>query len=217
LELVANDRSGLIKLLSSLNLEKVSWEQDGSLPRDTGLEILIQHRSTLQALAADTCALTDAIKNKGYGISAWNFRSGEGESGAGMHLNSNRHAKWTRHKLMRLIYVVMKCKDLLVRIAGRESEQWAPWPLSAKEGGSRELLYRWAGESFGKYLCLRIGYDRMEWRMFRSTLDSTRIDIYCETVSIIEEWALGDCSAHQLANGASDALNLMLSCTGKSI
>lgn len=186
LELEANDRGELVEHLSLLAYPKVSWEMDGSLDRSKGLEILIQLRESTDKLADDTCNLIANIKKKGFGLSSWN----NGKCGA--HLNSNRSDNWTLKNIMRLIYCVRAAKDYLIRISGRESNQWASWDSRGME------LKRQAYGNLGKYTMLRIGSDRFEWRMFRGTLKEERIRLYCETVKRFEALALSDVSIFNL-------------------
>lgn len=186
LELEAEDRQALVEHLNNLSYPKVSWEQDGSLDRQMGLEILIQLRESTDKLANDTCNLLANIKKKGFGLSSWNNKK------CGTHLNSNRSDNWTLKNIMRLLYCVRIAKEHLIRISGRESNQWASWETNGK------TLRQQATGALGKYTMLRIGYDRFEWRLFRGTLKEERIRLYCETVKQFEALALSKVSCHQL-------------------
>lgn len=193
LELEAEERGNLVKLLEIKRLEKVSWEKDVSLSDAKGLEILIQLRANLALLSSDACEIVRAIKGKGLGLRSW-----DGEN-CGLHLNSSTHG-WTVRHLMRLVWIVRSCKDALVSISGRESDQWASF---AHNGYS---LKDEADCKTKKYRALRIGPDRMEWRMFRGTLSEKRIRLYCDTVAALEALAQSDIPAHDLRATANSAL-----------
>lgn len=209
LELVAEQRDDLVRHLKEINLSQVSWEADGSLPSGKGLEILIQHRPSLDRLWHDSASLVNSISRKGFGIRAWSFKSSEGESGAGIHVNCNRDDRWDVRKLMRLCYMVKVCKYDLVRISGRESSQWASFPNSGKN-----MLQEWVSGYYGKYLALRIGADRMEWRMFRSVLTGARIKLYLDTIKALEDLALSNVSAIKLKGASRNALQVLISNCG---
>lgn len=197
LELEAEERGDLVKLLETKQYDKVSWEKDGSLSDIKGLEILIQLRPTLVVLANDTCALVRAIKGKGLGLRSW-----EG-SKCGLHLNSSTYG-WSVHQLMRLVWIVRSAKDLLISISGRESMQWASFTYNGYT--LRDEAYCKAG----KYRALRIGTDRMEWRMFRGTLSEKRIKLYCDTAGVLEVLAQSDIPAHHLRAKANSTLTQLL-------
>ena len=184
-EMVVEKRKNMLSELKKANIQMLTWETDGSLPRDRGIELLLQHRRDLNMLWHDACDIINVIEGHAYGIRAWSYRDNDGAAGAGIHINCNRHAAWDRIKLMRLCYIVAKCKRQLVQIAGRESERWAIFP-----NPERFMLSNWINGYYGKYLALRIGTDRMEWRMFRSSVNPDRIKLYCQTIKIAEDLAL---------------------------
>jgi hypothetical protein len=198
LEVEAEERGELVELLNLRAFNKVSWERDGSLSCSDGLEILIQLRETCAQLANDTAELVRYIKGKKLGLRSW-----EGGK-CGLHLNSNRYG-WSMHSVMRLIYIVRSCKDELVNISGRESNQWASF------GASGYTLHQEAYCQAGKYRALRIGADRMEWRMFRGTLNEKRIKLYCDTVACLEALAQSDIMAHHLRSEAKSRLSALYS------
>lgn len=186
LELESDERDELVERLQSLSYPRVSWEMDGSLDRSKGLEILIQLRESTDALANTTCNLLANIKKKGFSLSSWNGNK------CGAHLNSNRSDEWNLKAIMRLLYCVRNAKEYLVRISGRESDNWASWNRRGY------TLKQQAKGDLGKYTMLRIGSDRFEWRMFRGTLKEERICLYCETVKRFEALALSNVSVFKL-------------------
>lgn len=198
LEVEAEERDSLVAILKEKNFDRVSWEMDGSLSCEKGLEILIQHRSSPGALAQSTIQIVQAIKGKGLGLHSW-----EGGK-CGMHLNSNRSG-WSKHSVMRLIYIVQACKEQLVKISGRESNQWANFGLAGY------TLRQTADSMAGKYRALRVGWDRFEWRMFRGTLCEKRIRLYCATVHALEALAQSDIQAHHLRDEAVSTLRTLCS------
>jgi len=194
LEVESTERGELVSRLVSLGLNKVSWERDGSLDCDNGIEILVQLRESTDALAGDLASMLARIKGRSLGLRSW-----EGGK-CGFHLNSNRNrSTWNTHKTMRLLYIVHACKDLLIRISGRESSQWATFVPC----GTLREMERGAG---GKYRALRVGWDRFEWRMFRGTLSPKRIKMYCDTVKHLESLACSDIPAHHLKCSAQSVL-----------
>ena len=199
LELESDERSELVQHLSFLAYPKISWEMDGSLDRSKGLEILVQFRETLDKLATDVCNLVSNIKKKGFALSSWNNKR------CGIHLNSNRSNEWSMKAIMRLLYCVKAAKESLVRISGRESDQWATW---CSRG---HTLRERARGAIGKYTMLRIGGDRFEWRMFRGTLNEKRIALYCETVKQFEALALSNVSPFELKQASIELGNKLAS------
>jgi hypothetical protein len=195
LELEAEERGDLIDQLNSLSYSRVSWEQDGSLDRSKGLEILIQLRETLDKLATDTCNLVGNIKKHGFGLSSWNNKK------CGIHINSNCSTEWNMKAIMRLLYCVRAAQEPLIRISGRESNQWASWQTRGY------TLRKQAQGELGKYTMIRVGDDRMEWRMFRGTLNEKRITLYCETVKQFEALALSNTSPFKLKQAAIELGN----------
>jgi hypothetical protein len=195
LELEADDREGLVQHLNHLAYPKISWEMDGSLDRSKGLEILIQLRESIDQLSNDTCNLLSNIKKKGFALSSWNNKR------CGAHLNSNRSNHWSMKAIMRLLYCVKAAEQSLIRISGRESNQWASWST-----GGYTLRERAKG-SLGKYTMLRVGSDRFEWRMFRGTLNEKRVALYCETVKQFEALALSNIPSSKLKQAAIELGN----------
>ena len=195
LELESDERGELIQHLELLAYPKVSWEMDGSLDRSKGLEILIQLRESTDKLAADVSNLVSNIKKRNLSLSSWNNKK------CGAHLNSNRSSKWTLKAIMRLLYCVQSAKESLVRISGRESDQWASWTTRGY------TLRERAKGALGKYTMLRIGSDRFEWRMFRGTLNEKRLTLYCETVKQFEALALSNVSPLKLKQAAIELGN----------
>jgi hypothetical protein len=195
LELESEDRSDLVDELNAIGLKRISWEADGSLDRSKGLEILIQLRESTEQLASDACALVRWIKRKGLGLSSWNNKK------CGIHINSNCSLEWNTKAIMRLLYCVRAAQEPLIRISGRESNQWASWH-------SRGYTLRKQAEGdLGKYTMIRIGDDRFEWRMFRGTLNEKRITLYCQTVKEFEALALSNVSCFNLKQAAVDLGN----------
>lgn len=194
LEIESTERGELVSRLSSLGLHQVSWERDGSLDYDNGLEILVQLRGSTDSLAEDLASMLARIKGRSLGLRSW-----EGGK-CGFHLNSNRNvSRWGTKNVMRLLYIVHACRDLLILISGRESNQWATF----HPAGTLREMERGAG---GKYRALRVGWDRFEWRMFRGTLSPKRIKMYCDTVKHLESLACSDIPAHHLKCSAQSVL-----------
>jgi len=199
LEIEAGERADLIRSLKASAFPRVSWERDGSLDCEKGLEILIQHRESLFSLASDTCSLVASIKGKGFDVVSANSKA------CGLHLNANRDSRWNKHRLMRLLYIVRKLKYLFVKVSNRESQNWADYEAHGM------TLADEAKGSGGKYRALRIGPDRFEWRMFKGTLKESRIRLYCATVQKMEDLACSDVSAHHLKRVAELTLQSLLS------
>jgi len=198
LEIEARERGELIAHLENRNFSRVSWERDGSLDCEKGLEILIQHRESLRSIANDTCAIVSSIKGKGFDVISSNSRV------CGLHLNCNRDSRWNLHRIMRLLYIVRKLKHLFVKISNRESEHWASFNCDGLS-----LKYEAMGHG-GKYRAIRIGNDRFEWRMFRGTLKEARIRLYCLTVESMESLAYSDVPAHHLKRIAEEKLRTLI-------
>jgi len=199
LELVAQSRGELVRQLRAQNFQKVSWETDGSLPRDTGLEILVQLRSSLQELYSDTVMLFKTLRG-GYGVQAWGYTV-DGSPQCGIHINCNRDARWSKLRVMRMLYIVDKSRMLLIKIAGRNSNRWARFPSS-----DRNKLSTWASGHYDKYVAIRVGGDRFEWRLFRSTLSCSRFKLYCDTIQFVETLACSDISSKKLRDAAASGL-----------
>jgi hypothetical protein len=195
LELEADDRESLVQHLNCLAYPKISWEMDGSLDRSKGLEILIQLRESTDQLSNDTCNLLSNIKKRGFSLSSWNNKK------CGIHINANKGSVWTLNKVMRLLYCVRSAKKHLIRISGRESDQWASWDSRGMK------LRQQANGGLGKYTMIRVGSDRFEWRMFRGTLNEKRVSLYCETVKQFEALALSNISSNKLKQAAIELGN----------
>jgi hypothetical protein len=190
LELESDERNNLIEHLNHLSYPRVSWEMDGSLDREKGLEILIQLRGSTDELSNDACNLLSSIKKKGFSLSSWDNKR------CGIHINSNRTPAWNKRNTMRLLYAVRMAQESLVKISGRDGAQWASWDTRGHS------LNRQADGSLGKYTMIRVGCDRFEWRMFRGTLNQKRIALYCQTVKEFEQLALSYVSPFDLAEHA---------------
>jgi hypothetical protein len=198
LEIEAGERGELIKHLERKNFWRVSWERDGSLDCEKGLEILIQHRESLNDIASATCGVVNAIKGEGFEVVSSQSKN------CGLHLNCNRDQRWNLHRIMRLLWIVRSSKRLLVKVSNRESSHWASF---ASDGMTLREEARGAG---GKYRAIRIGNDRFEWRMFKGTLKQSRIRLYCKAVEELENLACSDIPAHHLKKSAELILQSLL-------
>ena len=188
LEIEASDRDGLVSALRTLASNQsprwLGWERDGSLNENTGVELLVSMLPSLDALRGALQSLAPIVRKHG-GTSWDNGR-------CGLHINSNC-LHWSKLRKTRLLYLVHKLRPLLEEISGRKNAHWCIWPDMAMVRPrydslwTRGALSRWANGELGKYLCVRMDSQRIEWRMFRGTLRASRIALYCATVGYLEE------------------------------
>lgn len=106
---------------------------------------------------------------------------------------------------MRLLYMVLRNKTLIETIAGRSNTHWATFPEARSS-----LLKAWANGMLGKYCVIRCGDDRLEWRIFRSTIKMDRLRMYLLTIDKLGALAKGSTPAVQLANKSAKALEDIL-------
>lgn len=174
LELESSDRSGLVCSLSDRNLERVIWERDGSLDEENGLEVIFCYQRDVDKLNQLVGSVVDlAVK---HASRSWSTNR------CGIHINSNRCKVWTPSAVMRLLWLVKRHSETLKAISGR-SVHYASWDRLPK-------LMDWQNGYCDKYTCVRVGRDRLEWRMFKGTLNKARIDCYLQTVKLLEDFAL---------------------------
>ena len=207
LELETAQRDAFIAKLQSLRQGglEIGWERDGSLNESKGIEVLVSCYPNLKTLGDAVGEVLQASR----GLQCMSWDTGR----CGLHLNSNRwntkpkarwndgsgpspSQGWTSAKVGRLLYLVRGCWRELVSIAGRESQNWAALPQGWD--GKPLKLSKWANGEGGKYCAVRVGEDRLEWRLFRGTLSPSRIALYLSAVSTLEGIALGDVPAGQI-------------------
>ena len=162
----------------------LGWERDGSLGEHTGVELLISLRPSLADLRECISSVLPALRRSG--CTSWD------NGRCGLHVNSNTQ-HWSSLRKARLLYLVLRLRAELERISGRAGAHWCAWPVAGNHRTWRkgmeqsDLLKRWREGALGKYTCVRAGSDRMEWRMFRGTLNARRIGLYLATVEAFEE------------------------------
>jgi len=188
LEAEAGDRDGLVCALRTLASQQsprwLGWERDGSLNDNTGVELLVSMLPSLNALKNALQSLTPIVRK--YGGTSWD------NGRCGLHINSNC-LHWSKVRKARLLYLVHKLRPLLEEISGRKNAHWCLWPDVAMVRPrydslwTRGALSRWGQGELGKYLCVRMDSQRIEWRMFRGTLRASRIALYCATVAYLED------------------------------
>lgn len=191
LEVEADDRDGLICALRTLAANQsprwIGWERDGSLNDSKGVELLLSMLPSLDALREALQVIAPIVRRHG-GTSWDNGR-------CGLHINSNC-LHWSKLRKARLLYLVHTLRGPLETISGRANAHWCVWPNARNwrdvMGGEFTfgLLAQWRAGHLGKYLCVRMDSQRIEWRMFRGTLRSSRIALYCATVKYLEEQTL---------------------------
>lgn len=174
LEVLAPCAGEVITALLDAQLERTSWERDGSL-EGKGFEIIVQWSPSLPHLRDRVLRVAEIVRSKG-------GRSWDGGL-CGLHVSSNI-AGWSRAQKLRVAYIAKheSLRRLLVSIAGRDSERWAKWHSDAAR--------YWVGGYLGKYSALNFAADRLEWRIFRGSLKPERIIAYFETVALLEGLAL---------------------------
>ena len=186
----------LVENLHKSEVYRLTTERDGSLSEKLGVEVQISYRDSISSLADSLCEVAEIAKKAG--ARAWDAKSAPN---VGLHISSNSHSVWTLHRKMRLAYLVQKLRVQLVQIAGRDCQRYSAFPAS--EQGS---LRRAARGGYGKFTALNFSGDRMEWRLFRGTLNPDRLRLYCDAVSSLEFWACSDLPSKHLLKVASGAI-----------
>jgi len=183
LELESKQRNALLNHLASNPIERTVWESDGSLNSDDGVEFLVCFQSDTRQLKSVLSQLVDVAKK--YHSTSW------ANTRCGCHINSNKARNvWTSSKVMKLLWLVRQFKTTLQTIAGRDANHYASW-------NNLPSLRSWSLGYCEKYTCVRVGCDRIEWRMFRGTLNKARLSLYVDVVKCLEDFAL-TYSIHEL-------------------
>ena len=187
LEVESANRAALLSELEKHQRESapwLGWERDGSLSESKGLELLISMRPSVSQAIQDISNLLPILRKTG--CTSWDNQR------CGIHVNSNtRH--WHKLRKARLLYLVHHFRPALEQISGRAGTHWCAWPVASNHREYRRgmeishLLSNWSNQGLGKYLCVRVGPDRMEWRMFRGTLSIRRISLYLNVVQLFED------------------------------
>lgn len=170
-----DERKELVEALHMAGIQRLTTEKDGSLSDDTGVECQLSFFASLEDLSHELDLLATTAKAKG--AKSWDAPSAPS---VGLHISSNCRSGWTPKQRTRLAYYVRACKAELVNIAGREVH-YASFPAG--------FLVEWAKGNVGKFVAVRLGWDRIEWRLFRGTLNSKRLALYCKTVGLFEHHA----------------------------
>lgn len=183
LEIESKQRNTLLTYLTSHPIERTVWESDGSLDSSNGVEFLVCFQSDTGKLKSVLSQLVDVAKK--HDSTSWvNTR-------CGCHINSNKARNlWTSSKVMKLLWLVRQFKTTLQTISGREANHYASW-------NNLPSLRSWSLGYCEKYTCVRVGCDRIEWRMFRGTLNKARLGLYIDVVRCLEDFAL-TYSIHEL-------------------
>jgi len=183
LEVESLQRNALLKYLTENPIERTVWESDGSLQYGKGVEFLVCFQQDTEKLKAVLSQLVDVAKK--FQSTSWT------NTRCGCHINSNKpRSLWTSSKVMKLLWLVRQFKTTLQTIAGRDASTYANW-------NNLPSLRSWSLGYCEKYTCVRVGCDRVEWRMFRGTLNKARLALYVDVVRLLEDYALTH-SIHEL-------------------
>jgi hypothetical protein len=174
-------------------------ERDGSLDHDKGLECILSCYTSTTPLLTDAHAL-QACAAKHNAI-AWDLPKLR-EREAGIHISTNRIG-WNRRSLCRLGYIVTVCAEALAKAAGRKST-FAEFPPRLSLGYIMQYkpLAEFARGQRGKYCAVNVRDSRLEWRIFRSTLNPDRLTKNLALVVELEALAKGTIPAAQLKSAA---------------
>jgi len=184
LEIESLQRNALLTYLTANPIERTVWESDGSLQHDKGVEFLVCFQQDPERLKVVISQLVDAAKK--YQSTSW------ANTRCGCHVNSNKPRNlWTSSRVMKLLWLVRQFKTTLQTIAGRgENTYFCNWE-------NLPSLRSWSLGYCEKKTCIRVGCDRIEWRMFRGTLNKARLGLYVDVVQLLENYAL-KYSIHEL-------------------
>jgi hypothetical protein len=161
-----------------------------------GAEVIFCLYKSKDELFDDVSAVQAIIKK--HGAYAWSLKE-KRDRWAGIHISRNRN-RWNIHQLMRLMYIQEKCKSELIRLAGRNCDYYAGFSTSILMG-SRRRLREIANGYQGKYAAINLSSGgRIEWRMFNSTLNASRLLAYLNTIDEIEKIVLSKMSAHGIVS-----------------
>lgn len=147
-------------------------ERDGSLDGDRGVEIVGSPMSLDENLRA-WVGLAAQLRRL---ASGW-----DAGSGYGMHISINR-LSMTRLHQGKLLCFINNSKDLCERVAGRKQTSWAMF--------HKKNVRQGMDDTSGKYEALALrSYQRMECRIFRSTLAEKGIRRNLEFVAAAVEFS----------------------------
>jgi hypothetical protein len=183
LEIESLQRNALLIHLTANPIERTVWESDGSLQEGKGVEFLVCFQQDPERLKSVLSQLVDATKK--FQATSW------ANTRCGCHINSNKPRNlWTSSRVMKLLWLVRQFKTTLQTISGRDSNHYCSW-------NNLPSLRSWSLGYCEKYTCVRVGCDRIEWRMFRGTLNKARLNLYIDVVRLLEDYALTH-SIHEL-------------------
>ena len=176
LEVESKQRGALLNHLEANPIERTVWEGDGSLNCEEGVEFLVCFQNDTEKLKSVLSQLVDVAKK--HQSTSW------ANTRCGCHVNSNKaRSLWTSSRVMKLLWLVRQFKTTLQAISGRDTNHYASW-------NNLPSLRSWSLGYCEKYTCVRIGCDRIEWRMFRGTLNKARLGLYVDVVKCLEDFAL---------------------------
>jgi len=175
MESAEDSRNELVAALHNAGLQRLTTEKDGSLDDDMGVECQLSFFGSLDELAHELDILATCAQAQG--AKSWDAPSAPN---VGLHISSNCRQGWTPKQRTRLAYHVRACKSELISIAGRDVHYGA-FPQGK--------LSEWVKGNVGKFVAVRFGWDRIEWRLFRGTLNRKRLALYCATVELFEHHA----------------------------
>lgn len=199
LEIECRNRWDFAQALDMLHYKaqgySIGYERDESLDDDEGIEVLISCLPTLPALGE----VLDSVVGL---ASKWGSKSWDTDR-CGAHINSNRSKEWTPSRIARLLFMCRENFEVLSKIAGRKSTL-ASLPLDLER--KPLLLREWAFGNCKKYSALRVQPERIEWRIFKGTLNPLRLSLYLKTVETLEVLALSNIPSNKLKKEASARL-----------
>lgn len=180
---------------------KAYYKDDGSL--ENGFEI-VTHPMTLAAhkTLVDWSFLT---KLSAAGCRSWNTRT------CGTHIHISRSAFRTNRHLAMFQFLILNNRSEMTKIAGRDSERWA-----AFDGVKNAVIPNLKGRVWrGRYEAINVLNEHtLEIRMFRGSLNPTRILAYLELVDAAFQYTR-TMSSNDYINGAAEFVRFARWCAGK--
>ena len=173
-------------------------ERDGSLSRDKGVECVLSCYQSTDDLLADVHAVQVCAKK--HKAIAWDLPKVR-NADAGLHISTNR-IQWTKRALCRLGYILTVCDVALEAAAGRRTH-YAEYPPRGHVGN----LASFARGSRGKYCAVNVRESRLEWRIFRATLNPERIAKNLSLVNALEALAKSKTPAVKLKAAALEIIH----------
>lgn len=197
LEMESEDRDGIAREVHDYDY-RIICEKDGSLSGSKGIEIIISNNAGFGELL-EALEIIAGI-GKRHRAKAWDL----GEEKAGFHLSINGNAL-TPFERGRLWFAFYSNKTLLCDIAGRECERWASFERprldTFKHAGSGDKYQALAARPNG----------RLEFRLFRASLNVKRLKLYCDAVEALVKIARDKTiPVHQLYEASYSALGSLL-------